>query len=345
MNTLEKAALAALGLGAGAWLWHRLARGPAYDFRDKVVLITGGSRGLGLVLAREFAAAGARLALCARDAAELEQAAENLGRDGIDAFVAPCDVTDAGQVAGLVARVESAVGPVDVLVNNAGVIQVGPEETMTCEDYEQSLRTHFWGCYHTVEAVLPRMRERRAGRIVNISSIGGKVSVPHLLPYSVGKFALVGYSQGLRAALGKDGVVVTTVSPGLMRTGSPRNAEFKGQHRAEYAWFAVSDSLPLLTVSAENAARAIVAACRRGDAEAVLSLPAKVAVLFQNLFPEFAADLLSLVNRFLPGPDGPESVGTATRTGAESESSVAPSVVTTLTDQAARRNNEMAGSV
>jgi len=186
------------------------------------------------------------------------------------------------------------------------------------------------------------MRQRRDGRIVNISSIGGKVSVPHMLPYSVGKFALVGYSQGLRSAVASDNVLVTTVCPGLMRTGSPRNAEFKGQHRAEYAWFAVSDSLPLLTVSAESAARSIVEACRRGDAEAVLSLPARLATFLHQMFPETAADLLSLVNRLLPGPSGPESIGTEKRYGAESESSLAPSLLTTLTDQAARRNNEMA---
>ena len=341
MNTLEKGALAVLGLCAGAWLWRRMSR-PAYDFREKVVLITGGSRGLGLVLARQFAAKGAKLALCARDAAELDLAAENLRQDGIDAFVHACDVSDGSGVREMVARTEAALGPVNVLVNNAGIIQVGPAETMTREDYEQSLRVHFWGCYNTVEAVLPGMRQRRDGRIVNISSIGGKVSVPHMLPYSVGKFALVGYSQGLRSAVASDNVLVTTVCPGLMRTGSPRNAEFKGQHRAEYAWFAVSDSLPLLTVSAESAARSIVEACRRGDAEAVLSLPARLATFLHQMFPETAADLLSLVNRLLPGPSGPESVGTEKRSGAESESSLAPSLLTTLTDQAARRNNEMA---
>lgn len=340
MNGLQKGGLALLALGAGAWLWHRAARGRPYDFREKVVLITGGSRGLGLVLARQFAAAGARLALCARDAQELDRAAENLRGDGIDAFIHPCDVGDPAQVRTLIEETEATLGPVDVLVNNAGVIQVGPEQTMTRDDYVKSLEVHFWGCYNTISGVLPGMRQRRQGRIVNISSIGGKVSVPHLLPYSVGKFALVGYSRGLRAELGKEGVVVTTVCPGLMRTGSPRNAQFKGQHRAEYAWFAVSDSLPLLTVSAESAARAIVAACRRGDAEAVLSLPAKLLDLVQQLAPELTADLLALVNRLLPGPDGPESIGTDSRSGAESASSVAPSLLTTLTEQAARRNNE-----
>src|SRR5204862_3041411 len=113
------------------------------------------------------------------------------------------------------------------------------------------------------------MRQREKGRIVNIASIGGKIGIPHLVPYCVGKFALVGYSQGLRAELENNGVVVTTVCPGLMRTGSARKAFFKGQSEAEYAWFKISDSLPLLTISAEKAARDILHACQRGDAQAI----------------------------------------------------------------------------
>src|SRR5262249_50390239 len=147
----------------------------------------------------------------------------------------PCDITDRERVEEMVAVVQYRWGPVDVLINNAGTISVGPVETMTLDDYRRAMRTHFWGPLYTIHAVLPAMRRRGTGRIVNISSIGGKVSVPHLLPYNASKFALVGYSEGLRAELARDGIVVTTVCPGLMRTGSPRHAFFKGRHRAEYA--------------------------------------------------------------------------------------------------------------
>jgi short-subunit dehydrogenase len=203
------------------------------------------------------------------------------------------------------------------------------------------MKTHFWAPLYTTLAVLPQMRDRGAGRILNIASIGGKVSVPHLLPYSASKFALVGFSEGLRAALAKEGVLVTTAAPGLMRTGSPRNATFKGQHRAEYAWFTIGDSLPVLSMSAARAARQLVDACRHGDAEVVLSLPAKAAVLFHDLFPEATADLLGLVDRLLPAPGG---IGTARAKGSESESWLVPSVITTLTTTAERENNELAGS-
>jgi len=236
--------------------------------------------------------------------------------------------------------VGSGGGPVDVLINNAGTIAVGPLETATRADYANAMATHFWGPYYLIEAVLPAMRRRHRGRIVNISSIGGKVAVPHLVPYCASKFALVGYSHGLRAELAKDGIVVTTICPGLMRTGSPPNALFKGKHRLEYAWFAISDSLPLVTISAENAAEQILSACRRGDAEALLGWPAQIACRLYNLAPELFLEVQTLVNRFLlPGPGG---IGTGARLGKDSASALAPSVLTTLTQRAARRNNELA---
>jgi short-subunit dehydrogenase len=191
---------------------------------------------------------------------------------------------------------------------------------------------------YTTLAVLPQMRERRDGRIVNISSIGGKVSVPHLLPYSASKFALVGLSEGLRSELAKDGIAVTTVCPGLMRTGSPRNATFKGQHRAEYAWFSISDALPATSMQAERAARQIIGACKRGDAEIVLSIQAQLAVKFHGLFPGLTQDMLGLFNKLLPGPGG---IGRRRLTGKESTSSASPSWLTTLNEEAAARNNEI----
>jgi short-subunit dehydrogenase len=211
-------------------------------------------------------------------------------------------------------------------------------ETMTLEDFEQAMAVHFWGPLYATLAVLPQMRARREGRIVNVSSIGGKIGVPHLVPYSASKFALAGLSDGLRAELAKDGVIVTSVFPGLMRTGSPRNATFKGRHRAEYAWFAISDSLPVSSINAGRAASQIIAASRRGQAELVITTQAWTAVKFRALFPEATAELLAVVNRLLPGPGG---IGRARAKGKESESVLAPSILTTLTEGAARRNNEM----
>jgi short-subunit dehydrogenase len=340
MRTAKKDPLMFAITGAGLLLAARTAQRwlRRYDLQDKTVLITGGSRGLGLVMAREFAREGARVALCARDQAELARAQADLENGGVQVFTVPCDVTDRTQVSDMVQTVRQQCGAIDVLVNNAGTIQVGPFEVMTLEDYEEAMRTHFWAPLYTTLAVLPEMRQRRSGRIVNIASIGGKISVPHLLPYSASKFALVGFSQGLRAELAKDGVVVTTVCPGLMRTGSPRNATFKGQHRAEYAWFSLSDSLPVASMSAERAARQIITACKRGDAEVILSVPAQAAVIFHGLFPGLTADLLGIVNQLLPASGG---IGSARAKGEESQSMLSPSWLTTLGDRAALRNNEV----
>jgi NAD(P)-dependent dehydrogenase (short-subunit alcohol dehydrogenase family) len=309
-----------------------------FAFQGKVVLITGGSRGLGLVMARQLAREGARLAICARDADELERAREELTSMGAEVLALTCDVTERTQVEAAVRMIVERLGPVDVLINNAGVIQVGPMELMTTADYDEAMRTHFWGPLFMTLAVLPEMRVRRAGRIVNIASIGGKISVPHLLPYSASKFALTGLSEGLRAELLKDGILVTTVCPGLMRTGSPRNAMFKGRHRAEYAWFSISDSLPFTSIAAERAARQILAACRRGDAELVVSVQAKLATKVAGLMPGFVANALGFVNTILPGPDG---IGAGRVRGEDSESALSPSLLTILSDRAAVRNNEI----
>jgi NAD(P)-dependent dehydrogenase (short-subunit alcohol dehydrogenase family) len=340
MKEQNKNALMLAAAGVGTLLAARslLRRWTDYDLRGKSVLITGGSRGLGLVMAREFASEGARVAICARDPVELERARQDLARRGAEVLAVPCDVTERAQVNELIQLVGRHFGAIDVLVNNAGVIQVGPAEVMTLDDYDEAMRVHFWGPLYTTLAALPDMRRRRAGRIVNISSIGGKIGVPHLVPYSASKFALVGLSEGLRAELVKDGILVTTVCPGLMRTGSPRNATFKGQHRAEYAWFSISDALPVTSIQAERAARQIIDATKRGDAELILTTQAVVAVKFHQLFPELSADLRALVNRLLPATGG---IGTNRAKGKHSQSELAPSLLTALSDQAAARNNEV----
>ena len=195
------------------------------------VLITGGARGLGLALAREFVRVGCRLVLAARDAQELARARQDLTQRGAEVLAVPCDVTNQEQV-----RVDQATqhfGRVDIVVNNAGIIQVDPMSTTTVEDFATALDVMFWGAFYPTLAVLPQMRARRSGHIVNITSIGGMVSVPHLLPYTCAKFAAVGLSEGLRAELGQEGIRVTTVVPGLMRTGSYVQARFQGQQECE----------------------------------------------------------------------------------------------------------------
>ncbi len=320
---------------ATRWIARRWSR---FDLNDKVVVITGGARGLGLVMARQLVELHAKVAICARDEGELNRARADLEARGGQVLAVQTDVTDRDQLLRFLQEVRDELGPIDVLVNNAGVMDVGPVEHMSRADYERAMATHFWAPLHATLAVLPQMRERGEGRIVNITSIGGKIAVPHLLPYSASKFALVGLSEGLRAELAKDGIRVTTVVPGLMRTGSPPNAMFKGQHRAEYAWFAVAGSLPLTSMRAERAAARIIEAMRHGDPEVVPSLQAKLALKVHALAPGLAQRALGLANRLLPAPGG---VGAERVAGRDSSSPVTSSVLTRATERAARRNNEL----
>lgn len=324
----------ALGLLVGFAL---RCKGRPISFRDKVVLITGGSRGLGLGLARRFGAEGARLVLVARDAAELGRAADELSGRGIQVATVTGDIGDPATADRAVAAAVEAFGGLDVVINNAGVITVGPLDKMTFDDYERSFAIHVWGPLRLMTAALPSLKKSR-GRIVNISSIGGKIAVPHMAPYSVSKFALAGLSDSFRAELAKDGIKVTTVFPGLLRTGSHIQARFKGQHAREFAWFALGAATPLTSVSSAYAVRCIVQACRSGKPELIISPQARLAVLAHALFPNLAAHAAAWVNRLLPGstPGGEETLP-----GHEARGWFPPAAMTKLPDQASRENNEV----
>ena len=295
------AAGTALAFGVAAR--EALARDRESDLFGTVALVTGGSRGLGLALSRELARQGCRLAICARDETELEAARADLKQSGAEVLALPCDVADPAAVAAMVEAVTHHYGRIDILVNNAGIIVVAPVETLTRTDFERVMGVNFWGVLNPTLEVLPAMRAQRSGRIVNITSIGGKIAVPHLLPYTCAKFAAVGLSEGLRAELADTGINVTTVVPGLMRTGSHLHAEFGGKQEAEYRWFAVNASAPYpIAIGADRAARLIVRAIKRGQPECTYPVSAVVAARIGGLLPGMTTNALALVDRLLPRP-------------------------------------------
>jgi NAD(P)-dependent dehydrogenase (short-subunit alcohol dehydrogenase family) len=321
------AAGTALALGAAAR--EAQARDREADLRDAVALITGGSRGLGLALSRELSRQGCRLAICARDETELEAARVELEQSGAEVLAVPCDVADTARVSAMVEAVTRHYGRIDILINNAGIIVVAPVETLTRADFERVMNVNFWGVLNPTLEVLPGMRTRGGGRIVNITSIGGKISVPHLLPYNCAKFAAVGLSEGLRAELADTGISVTTVVPGLMRTGSHLNAEFGGEQGAEYRWFALGASAPYpVAVGADRAARLIVRAAKRGQAECTYPLSAVVAARVNGLLPGATTNALAVVDRFLPQPPR-QAAGT--RPGAAVEADIKTPVLRAAT--------------
>jgi NAD(P)-dependent dehydrogenase (short-subunit alcohol dehydrogenase family) len=337
MSAAGRMALGAGAIGAGiaGRSWMRQRR--TIDLYGRVVLITGGSRGLGLVMARHFAAEGAKLVLCARTESDLERAAEELRQDGAEVLTVRCDVADRTQVRNLIRRANEHFGRIDVLVNNAGVIAAGPLETQTIQDFEMAMDIMYWGVVYPTLEVLPQMKERQSGRIVNITSLGGKISVPHLLSYNSAKFAAVGFSEGLTAEVAKDGIRVTTVVPGVMRTGGHVNAWFKGQHKQEYAIFSITSSMPVTSVPAERVAQRVIEAVKVGDPEITPSFHARFASRVNGLMPGTTTSVLGLVNRVLPGPGG---TGARRKRGKESESTVSKSVLGEPGRQAAEENLE-----
>jgi len=272
----------------------------AFSYRDKIALITGGSRGLGLEIARQLCAAGGKVALLARDQNELSQAKSELDRLGTEVLTIPCDLLETAQIQSAVQQTLQHFRKIDILINNAGIIEVGPLAHMQFKDFDRAMRLHFWAPFMLYWLIAPLMRARGGGRIVNISSIGGRMAVPHMAPYSASKFALTGFSDSVRAELARDKIYVTTVTPGMMRTGSDVHAKFKGDHAAEFRWFNLANKLPFASISVERAARKILNACRRGKPNLVMPVTAYFIIAANAVFPNLMARLMQMVNRSLP---------------------------------------------
>ncbi len=269
-------------------------------YRNKTVLITGGSRGLGFEIARQVCKLRGRVGLLARDAGELAEAKAELNRIGGDVLTIQCDLLDGSQIQLAVQQMIQQFGRIDVLVNNAGIIEVGPLDHMKMADFDRAMRIHLWAPMILTMQTVPHMRANGGGRIVNISSIGGRMAVPHMVPYCTSKFALAGFSDGIRSELVRDKIYVTTVTPGLMRTGSHVHAKFKGDHAAEYAWFNFATRIPIVSISARRAARKILTAARRKRSVLVMPWPAYLAVAANAVFPNLTGLMMKIVNRWFP---------------------------------------------
>ena len=272
----------------------------SYSVKGRSVVITGGSRGLGLAIAEQFLGEGSNVTLLARDESELGRAQAILQeRTGRIPSIVPCDMTVAAEVESALTEAESAYGPIDIVINNAGTIVVGPFASMDSADFSALLELQLHAIVNVTQNLLGRWKTT-GGRIANICSIGGKIAVPHMSTYCAAKFALAGLSQTLASELKRDGIIVTTVFPGLMRTGSPIQAVVKGDHESEYAWFALGDTVPGLSVSATYAAKRILEAVRNGDNELVFPSTMKLAVLAQSHFPELFALAMQAAAAFFP---------------------------------------------
>jgi short-subunit dehydrogenase len=275
-----------------------------------VVLVTGGSRGLGLAIARRFAGTKVRLVLASRKMQELQQAQASLlaefpHLEPEDFYLVACDLAQPAECKRLVEETISRYGRIDVLVNNAGIIEVGPIESQPVEAFERAMQVNFMAAMYVTWAALPHLRAQqplegnRRAAIVNIASLGGKIAVPHMLPYSAAKFALVGFSEGLHAELRGKGIRVTTVCPGLMRTGGEDHAQFVGDVEFERRWFDLAAKTPGVAVTAAYAANVIYRAVEQGRAEITISPQAWLAARFGGLAPETLQWANAMTNEYL----------------------------------------------
>jgi NAD(P)-dependent dehydrogenase (short-subunit alcohol dehydrogenase family) len=307
-TSLGYAAIAVTSLLAGRSLLRRARRMP---LMGKKVLIMGGSRGLGFAAARRFLREGADVAICARDETELARAAgelraiaESLPRpSGLRPKVLTlcADVTDAQGATSTIDSAVAGLGQIDVLVNCAVEITIGPLEALTTEDFEQAFRGVFFAVYQPTMAVVPHMKGRHFGRIVNVTSVAGKAPIPHAGTYVAGKFAATGFSAVCAVELRKYGIRVSTVLPPPLRNGAWLNARYKGLADEEMAWFTHALQSPMTSADPERAAKAIVEAARWGDVERMVTPTSFLQARLHALWPSLYVALTGLLDaRSLP---------------------------------------------
>ncbi len=327
----------ALGLTLGAAALHISKQKVPDTFECKVALITGGSRGLGLALAKRLLTEGAYVSLLARDQGELEQAkillSQFTSEDRI--HIIQTDITDQEQLVEAFRQTVQLWGRIDLLINNAGAIIVGPFESMTLADFEAQMKLHVYANIQATKEILPIFRRKGGGRIINICSMGGKVAVPHMLPYDTSKFALAGFSQGITAELSRENISVTTVYPALIRTGSPIQAVFKGNAEKEFSWFANADVFPGLSTNAHVIADKIIEASRLRQAELIPSFIGKARGFVILIFPELMLSALGFLNRLMPRANSFRY-----RTGAQAQNKNSY-LVTALADRAHEAEHDL----
>jgi len=306
----------ALGLALGKLALELAGLRRRTKLTGATAVVCGASRGLGRAIVLELARRGVtKIGICARTEADLDVFGAELVAKGVQVVAQRCDLSKSDEVEKFIAEVTSQLGPIDVLVTNAATISVGPIAAWTKGDFEEAHANIFRAILNPILEVAPAMRARRSGTIAMITSIGARVGVPHLAPYCSAKFATMGLAESIRPELAVDGVNVLTAVPGLMRTGSTKHAQFKGDHDLEYAWFGASAILPVLSIDADRAARRIVSGIARGDVEVAFTPEARVAPIVRTVMPRLWAEMMTLVARFLPRSPIASTTATERRDG------------------------------
>lgn len=281
-----------------------------------MVVVTGGGRGLGYAIAREFLARGCKLAIGSRDGEAIARAVAEFRLRGGEVYGTACDASDPAQVQAFIAGVIERFGHIDVLVNNAGQVFFGPAAELRAEDLEAAIRNIFWVHFWPTMTVLPHMRARGFGRIVNITSLAGKIPLPHHAAYVAGKHAATGWSETLTIELRKEGILVSTITPPALDDGAPLHTHFNGDEEEEFKWFTRALTSRWTATHTDRAARVVVDAARHGDRQRAISPGSWLAARLHGLAPSLMTHFWARFDRLLP-PPGPPGQTSKMHLGAE----------------------------
>jgi NAD(P)-dependent dehydrogenase (short-subunit alcohol dehydrogenase family) len=253
-------------------------------WHNKAVLVTGGSAGLGLAIAEAFAAAGAKVAICARGKESLVQAEQKLRGQGCDVLAIGADVTRPDDVERLVHSVLERFGRLDVLINNAGRSSRGAALDTTPEEFRELLELNLIAAVRVTRAAAPHLLAAK-GHVVNISSLGGKSAARYLGAYNASKFALNAYSQQLRLELQPQGLHVLVVCPGPLARSEARTYGAEQMEKLPESARKPGGGVKTRLIDPQWLAGRIVKACQRREPELVVPAKARLLFAIQQLFP------------------------------------------------------------
>ncbi len=261
------------------------------DFKNKTVLITGASSGIGRAAAIEFGKLGANVVLVARTEERLKQVENRLKEfNNITAVACSCDVSNREDVAEMSKAVFEKFSSVDILVNNAGFAIYDSVAELSIDDIESQMGTNYFGTIYCIKAFLPSMLEKKSGHIVNVASLAASFGLPGIASYCASKFAVLGFSEGLKHELKDTGVGITVVSPIMVRT------EF-----FDHPSFEMMPKYSPASLDPKTVAKAILRASNSSRLEIAVPSIARVAVWLKHTFPFFINPVLGKSFKNQPG--------------------------------------------
>ena len=243
-------------------------------FKDKVVLITGASSGIGRASAILFARKGANIILIDKKKEKLDQIDKELKKYNVSTLVCECDVSNKSQVKEISKTVLEKFNSIDILVNNAGFAIYGSVSDLTTEEIESQMSTNYFGMIYCIKNFLPSMIEKKSGHIVNVASVAGSFGLPGIASYCASKFAMLGFSEGLKHELKGTGVGITVVSPIMVRTNFFDHQSFEKMPKYSPT-----------SLSAETVAKAILKAANSPRLEIIVPSVVRIAVWMKSTFP------------------------------------------------------------